>query len=245
MTTKTYTDRSNATRAAKAQAKAAGIEAPQAGVDYEIKTVKGADGPEFSVRMIGAAGAKPAASIKEAAAIVAAGGAASFVMPEIPAILQRTGSAEEVAAVNAAFQARAAKRRAEAPAAKPVAAAKPEKAPSARKAKAAIPTPKGDGVGDAILDFITNGSSRPSAEARELAERAAKGILPKAPDMSAPNHKSWLKRLAAIEALVKAKDVKALRADDLQPKSSSRVLICRYRNAAIVALEAKAEKAAA
>jgi hypothetical protein len=86
---------------------------------------------------------------------------------------------------------------------------------------------------------------RQHAATREMMERAAQGKMPAAPDFSAPTHKSWRKRLDAIVAAAKAGNIKALRADATEPKSSSRVILCRYRDAAIAALEAKAKAAKA
>jgi hypothetical protein len=84
---------------------------------------------------------------------------------------------------------------------------------------------------------------RQHAATREMMERAAQGKMPAAPDFSAPTHKSW--RMDAIVAAAKAGNIKALRADATEPKSSSRVILCRYRDAAIAALEAKAKAAKA
>jgi hypothetical protein len=75
---------------------------------------------------------------------------------------------------------------------------------------------------------------------------AAAGKLPTPPDFSAETHARFRKRLSEIEAFVKAGDIKALKADTTEPKSSSRVALCRYRDLAIIALEAqRAGKAAA
>ena len=75
---------------------------------------------------------------------------------------------------------------------------------------------------------------------------AAAGKLPTPPDFSAETHARFRKRLGEIVAFVKAGDIKALKADTTEPKSSSRVALCRYRDLAIIALEAqRAGKAAA
>lgn len=80
---------------------------------------------------------------------------------------------------------------------------------------------------------------------RHLEAEAAKlGKLPTAPDFSKPTHQRWAKRLGEIVAMVKARDVKGLKADKTQPLSSSRVMLCRYRDNAITALTVKAGKAA-
>lgn len=73
---------------------------------------------------------------------------------------------------------------------------------------------------------------------------AQAGKLPKAPDFSADTHKRWRKALGEVEALIKARDLKGLRAYPINPVSSSRKALDRYRNLAVLALEAKAGKAA-
>ncbi|WP_198378279.1 hypothetical protein [Neoroseomonas rubea] len=70
-------------------------------------------------------------------------------------------------------------------------------------------------------------------------EAAAEGVVPSPPDFSAATHKPHRKRLAEVIALVEAGDLEGLRANSVQPISSSRVALCRYRDAAIVALEAR------
>jgi hypothetical protein len=89
--------------------------------------------------------------------------------------------------------------------------------------------------------------AKPKLGKRAQAEAdAAAGKLPAPPDFSAETHARFRKRLSEIEAAVKAGDIKALRADTTEPKSSSRVALCRYRDLAIIALEAqRAGKAAA
>jgi hypothetical protein len=88
---------------------------------------------------------------------------------------------------------------------------------------------------------------RPAERAEHFAARvdASKGKLPVEPDFSADTHRAYRKRLAAITAMIKARDVKGLQADETQPVSSSRVILCRYRDNAIAALQAKAAKAPA
>jgi hypothetical protein len=71
-------------------------------------------------------------------------------------------------------------------------------------------------------------------------ERAASGELPPVPDFSAPTHSSHRKRLEQIVAMVMAGDLAGLRKDETKPVSSSRVILCRYRDYAIKALMAKA-----
>lgn len=81
-------------------------------------------------------------------------------------------------------------------------------------------------------------------KARAEAEAAAdRGELPKAPDFSAETHKRFRPKLAELEALVAAGDVKALKAYAINPISTSPKALDRYRNLAVRALEAKGEPA--
>lgn len=77
-------------------------------------------------------------------------------------------------------------------------------------------------------------------------EAAQRGEMPTAPDFSKETHKRWRKKLQQLVDYVAAGNLRGLKADDTQPLSSSRVMLCRYRDLAIVALEArrKAAKAA-
>jgi hypothetical protein len=63
--------------------------------------------------------------------------------------------------------------------------------------------------------------------------------LPPVPDFTAPTHASYRKRLADFVRMADAGDIAGLSKDDLQPKSSSRVILCRYRDYVIKALMAK------
>lgn len=75
---------------------------------------------------------------------------------------------------------------------------------------------------------------------QEEAEAAVQGKLPKAPDFSADSRARYRPKLKAIAELVKAKDVKALKALAINPVDSANRIMLRYRNNAITALEAKA-----
>jgi hypothetical protein len=112
-----------------------------------------------------------------------------------------------------------------------IAALKGEPADAAPKGWAAKPaaTPKAEG------------GKRAAAKA-EAETKAAAGELPAVPDFSARTHAGWRKRLESLVAMVEASDIKALEADSTEPKSSSRNILCRYCDLAIVALKAKATK---
>lgn len=99
--------------------------------------------------------------------------------------------------------------------------AKPAKAPKAPKAAA----PEKHGKRAEILA---------SAEA---------GILPAKPDFSAATHARFRKRLDEIAALVEKGDVKALKAFPINPISSSPKAMDKYRNLAVIALEAQRKAA--
>lgn len=93
---------------------------------------------------------------------------------------------------------------------------------------------------------------RPSAAERQsragkpLGKRASaiaaaeRGELPPAPDFSAATHARFRKRLAEIVALAEAGDIAGLRAVVINPVSTSPKAMARYRDLAVVALEARA-----
>lgn len=85
-----------------------------------------------------------------------------------------------------------------------------------------------------------NGASkeRPLGKRAAIEAAAREGKLPAVPDFSADTHKPWRKRLAEVVALVKAKDIKGLKKYEINPYSTSPKAIDRYRNLAVMALEA-------
>jgi hypothetical protein len=73
--------------------------------------------------------------------------------------------------------------------------------------------------------------------AGELA--AAKGgKVPKAPDFSAPSRERYRGKLDTITKLVKAKDVQGLQALSINPVDSANKIMARYRDHALIALQA-------
>jgi hypothetical protein len=87
------------------------------------------------------------------------------------------------------------------------------------------------------------GAGVPRAERLALAQA---GLLPDPPDFTAPSHKRFRPLLAKVEAMVETADVEGLRAYryDGFMGSSMRAVI-RYRDLALIALEARARLAAA
>lgn len=82
--------------------------------------------------------------------------------------------------------------------------------------------------------------ARPMGRRAEIAANAVKGILPPAPDFSAETHKRFRGRLDEIVRLVEAGDVAALKAVEIKTYSSSPKAMARYRDLALMALEARA-----
>lgn len=72
------------------------------------------------------------------------------------------------------------------------------------------------------------------------AEEAAKtGVVPKAPDMSAWTHRYFRAQCAEVEAMVKAKNIKALEAMRFSRTTGSPGMVNRYKKLALVALRCK------
>ncbi len=82
---------------------------------------------------------------------------------------------------------------------------------------------------------------RPLGQRAQIEADAMAGKLPKPPDFTANTHARFRPKLDEVIALVKAGDVKALKAFKVNPVSSSPKAIVRYRDLAIMALEAKAQ----
>ncbi|CAH1649792.1 hypothetical protein [Chelatococcus asaccharovorans] len=81
-------------------------------------------------------------------------------------------------------------------------------------------------------------SERAAGKRAAALEAAQRGEIPPAPDFSAATHKPHRKRLAAVVAMVEARDVAGLKALEIKPTSSSPRAILRYRDLAVIALEA-------
>lgn len=75
----------------------------------------------------------------------------------------------------------------------------------------------------------------------EILAAAQAGKLPAAPDFSAETHTRFRPKLAELVALVKAKNIRALKAFDIKPISTSPKAMDRFRNLSVIALEAQAK----
>ena len=94
---------------------------------------------------------------------------------------------------------------------------------------------------------------KPAADAKPatgkraaVLEAAQRGEMPSPPDFSAETHARFRKKLAEIVAFADAGDLKGLKSIEINPASSSRKAMAKYRDLAIIAIEArKAVKKAA
>ena len=80
----------------------------------------------------------------------------------------------------------------------------------------------------------------PNAGKRKaIIEQAQAGALPAAPDFSKPTHARFRAKLAKLVALAEAGDVEGLKAIEINPVSTSPKAMARYRDLAIIAIEAR------
>jgi hypothetical protein len=82
--------------------------------------------------------------------------------------------------------------------------------------------------------------ARPLGKRAQIEADAAAGKLPKAPDFSAETHKRFRPALDEVRALIADKDVAGLKALEIKPISSSPKALARFRDLAVIALEARA-----
>ena len=74
---------------------------------------------------------------------------------------------------------------------------------------------------------------------KAIIEQAQAGSLPAAPDFSKPTHARFRAKLAKLVALAEAGDVEGLKAMEINPVSTSPKAMARYRDLAIIAIEAR------
>lgn len=83
-----------------------------------------------------------------------------------------------------------------------------------------------------------SGNGALGKRAQILADAEA-GKLPSVPDFSAATHERFRPKLEELVKLVKAADIKGLKAFPINPISTSPKAMDRYRNLAVIALKAK------
>jgi hypothetical protein len=90
-------------------------------------------------------------------------------------------------------------------------------------------------------------AAAPSAPRRrrdaDLEAKARQGELPPPPDFSAPTHARFRAKLAALVELAGKADATGLRAMQINPVSSSPKALARYRDLAVLAIEAREGRA--
>lgn len=86
-------------------------------------------------------------------------------------------------------------------------------------------------------------ATRPLGKRAAIETAAREGKLPEPPDFSAETHKRFRNKLASVAELAKAGDLKALRAFEINPVSSSPKAIARYRDLCVIAIEARRQAA--
>ncbi len=74
---------------------------------------------------------------------------------------------------------------------------------------------------------------------KAIIEQAQAGALPAAPDFSKPTHARFRAKLGKLVALAEAGDVEGLKAVEINPVSTSPKAMARYRDLAIMAIEAR------
>lgn len=92
--------------------------------------------------------------------------------------------------------------------------------------------------GEPQAEPVPKPERKPAGKRAAILEAAQRGELPAAPDFSAATHKPHRKKLEAVVAMVKAGDIEGLKAFEIKPVSSSPRAIARYRDLAVIALEA-------
>lgn len=82
--------------------------------------------------------------------------------------------------------------------------------------------------------------TKPLGKRAAILEAAQRGELPPVPDFSAPTHARFRKKLDEVVEMAKAGDLKGLKAFQINPVSTSPKAIARYRDLAVIAIEARA-----
>lgn len=86
---------------------------------------------------------------------------------------------------------------------------------------------------------VTPPTSPKPGKRKAIIEKAQAGALPAAPDFSKPTHARFRAKLAKLVALAEAGDLESLKAIEINPVSTSPKAMARYRDLAIIAIEAR------
>lgn len=109
-----------------------------------------------------------------------------------------------------------------------------------RPTKAKAPTPN-ESLQTIVATRKAKADKAPQGKRAEVLAAAQAGVLPTPPSPHAPSNAKYAPDVAALVDLAKAGDVAGLRAFPINPVSSFRKAMDRYRQLAITALEAKAK----
>ena len=124
------------------------------------------------------------------------------------------------------------------------AAAAPPDAPEQAHEPATIADPQSAATAESIVEAIPAAPSAPRRRRdADIEAKARQGELPPPPDFSAPTHARFRAKLAALVELAGKADATGLRAIPINPVSSSPKALARYRDLAVLAIEARERKA--
>lgn len=117
-----------------------------------------------------------------------------------------------------------------------------EALPNDDPAPAAVAAPIIEGTKANSEPTAAPGAPRRRRDA-DVEAKARQGELPPPPDFSAPTHARFRAKLAALVELAGKADATGLRAMTINPVSSSPKALARYRNLAVMAIEAREGRA--
>jgi hypothetical protein len=92
---------------------------------------------------------------------------------------------------------------------------------------------------EAVASIAANAPRAGRGFWRAAEEAASRGELPPAPDLSAPTHAPYRKKLEKLLALAQAGDAAGLRAVAINPTSTSPKALARWRDLAVRAIETR------
>lgn len=114
-------------------------------------------------------------------------------------------------------------------------------------AEPAPPSATAEPIAEPAPMVETEPAAVPSAPRRrrdaDIEAKARQGELPPPPDFSAPTHARFRAKLAALVELAGKADATGLRAIPINPVSSSPKALARYRDLAVLAIEARERRA--
>lgn len=109
--------------------------------------------------------------------------------------------------------------------------------PTAYASKSAA-TKAAPAVKKAVAAAVAKAAAPAAGKRAQVLADAQAGKVPTAPDFSADTHKRYRAQLERVQAMVAARDVKGLKAEEIKTSGSSGKALDRYRQLAVVALEA-------